>query len=40
LGGLLAEKVLENQVEVRHYLIPEHVLIKKEKVDELMAELS
>jgi len=36
----LAEKVQENQVvETRHYLVPEHVLIRKEKVDELMAEL-
>ncbi|MFA5126230.1 MAG: DNA-directed RNA polymerase subunit H [archaeon] len=25
--------------EKRHYLVPEHVLIKKEKVAELMAEL-
>ncbi len=37
---MLAEKVQENQVvETRHYLVPEHVLIRKEKVDELMAEL-
>lgn len=36
----MAEKVQENQVvETRHYLVPEHVLIRKEKVDELMAEL-
>ncbi|OQA31233.1 MAG: DNA-directed RNA polymerase subunit H [archaeon ADurb.Bin336] len=34
-GGILAE-VVEKQ---RHYLVPEHVLIKKEKVAELMAEL-
>ncbi len=26
-------------VEVRHYLVPEHVLIRKEKVEELMKEL-
>jgi len=32
LGDLLAENG-------RHYLVPEHVLIKKEKVAELMAEL-
>lgn len=25
--------------EKRHYLVPEHILIKKEKVDELMKEL-
>lgn len=25
--------------EIRHYLVPEHVLIRKEKVAELMAEL-
>jgi DNA-directed RNA polymerase subunit H len=25
--------------EERHYLVPEHVLIRKEKVDELMDEL-
>ncbi|MDD4250767.1 MAG: DNA-directed RNA polymerase subunit H [Candidatus ainarchaeum sp.] len=25
--------------EKRHYLVPEHVLIRKEKVDELMNEL-
>lgn len=37
---LLAEKVQEIQiVEARHYLVPEHVLIRKEKVDELMADL-
>ncbi len=36
----MTEKVLENEiVEERHYLVPEHVLIRKEKVDELMAEL-
>ena len=31
-GGILTE-------EKRHYLVAEHVLIKKEKVAELMAEL-
>lgn len=31
-GGLLVE-------EIRHYLVPEHVLIRKEKADELMNEL-
>ncbi len=31
-GGKLVE-------QKRHYLVPEHVLIKKEKVAELMAEL-
>jgi DNA-directed RNA polymerase subunit H len=25
--------------EKRHYLVPEHVLIRKEKADELLAEL-
>ena len=25
--------------DVRHYLVPEHVLIREEKADELMAEL-
>lgn len=30
-GGLL--------VEERHYLVPEHVLIRKEKAEELMKEL-
>jgi DNA-directed RNA polymerase subunit H len=25
--------------EERHYLVPEHVLIREEKVDELLAEL-
>ena len=25
--------------EIRHYLVPEHVLIRKEKADELMNEL-
>jgi len=29
----------EQKIIQRHYLVPEHVLIKKEKVDELMAEL-
>jgi len=33
-GDLLTEKETK-----RHYLVPEHVLIKKEKVNELMAEL-
>lgn len=31
-GDYLAE-------EKRHYLVPEHILIKKEKVEELMSEL-
>ena len=31
-GDYLAE-------EKRHYLVPEHVLIRKEKVEELMTEL-
>ena len=35
---LLVEKN-EQKIIQRHYLVPEHVLIKKEKVDELMAEL-
>jgi DNA-directed RNA polymerase subunit H len=30
---------LAEKEEQRHYLVPEHVLIKKEKVAELMAEL-
>jgi DNA-directed RNA polymerase subunit H len=29
----------EQEQEKRHYLVPEHVLIRKEKVAELMAEL-
>jgi len=35
----LAEKEVPQEIVRRHYLVPEHVLIKKEKVDELMSEL-
>jgi DNA-directed RNA polymerase subunit H len=35
-GGSLSEK---EEQQKRHYLVPEHVLIRKEKVAELMAEL-
>lgn len=34
-GGYLAAE----KEQKRHYLVPEHVLIRKEKVAELMAEL-
>jgi DNA-directed RNA polymerase subunit H len=33
---MLAENI---EINKKHYLVPEHVLIKKEKVAELMAEL-
>lgn len=36
---MLAEKEVPQEIVQRHYLVPEHVLIKKEKVDELMSEL-
>jgi DNA-directed RNA polymerase subunit H len=29
----------EQEKEIKHYLVPEHVLIRKEKAAELMAEL-
>jgi DNA-directed RNA polymerase subunit H len=33
------KKIGEHLAEERHYLVPEHVLIRKEKVQELMDEL-